>query len=170
MKTIRAITVQQPMIETDLALDGFGHWLAGFIDGEGTFFIRRHSGKTPKARTAFHPEFRVKVRSDDRAILDTIQARTGIGYVKDVKGSGNSKPQAEWIIVRKEDARRLCEILDRFPMRAKKARDYQVWRRAVLVWMEVRHLRSESRGSLRHPSQDILAVLKIEIEAIRRYA
>src|SRR4051812_8024445 len=103
---------------------GFGHWLAGFIDGEGCFLIVR-------TRTYHQCRFSLKVRDDDIAVIEEIQQRTQIGRVKANRSRNTSNPQVEWIIDTKPDCLELVNILDKFPLRAKKARDYQIWREAV---------------------------------------
>ncbi len=110
--------------------DAFGHWLAGFIDGEGSFQIVAFRGR-------FDCRFRVKLRDDDRAILEEIVKRTGIGRIKTDAGHGSSKPQAVWKVQNKAECLALVQLLDRYPVRAKKARDYVVWRAAVMLWLEI---------------------------------
>jgi hypothetical protein len=43
-------------------------------------------------------------------------------------------PSATLVVVRKQETRRLVDIFDAYPLRAKKARDYAIWREAVLHW------------------------------------
>ena len=58
----------------DIDRDGFGHWLAGFTDGEGCFCLpytrnrKRTDAYTPSAR------FTINLRADDAVILYTIQS------------------------------------------------------------------------------------------------
>jgi hypothetical protein len=106
----------------------FGHWLAGFIAGEGCFAISKNGAGS------FHCEFSLNLRDDDRVILDEIQERTGIGVVLSLAASGTSRPQARWIIRNKQMCLALVDLLDRFSLRAKKGRDYAIWRQAVWSW------------------------------------
>jgi hypothetical protein len=43
-----------------------------------------------------------------------------------------------WIITKRAELGRLIEILDTYPLRAKKARDYAIWREAVRIWLAMR--------------------------------
>lgn len=110
--------------------DGFGHWLAGFIDGEGCFLI--HNGKAGRSHS-----FRLGVhqRADDLAILEEIQERTGIGriYGPTYRSKGADNPCYEWRVSTDADLLAMLDLLDRFPLRAKKKRDYAIWRDAVLL-------------------------------------
>lgn len=105
----------------------FGHWLAGFIDGEGSFCL------SPKRR-GFRVFLTITLRADDRPILDEICSRTGLGVVRDCKRRAphtpNANPAVSWQVWRKSDCLQVIRLLDRFQLRAKKARDY---------WATLRH-------------------------------
>lgn len=139
-----------------------GHWIAGFIDGEGCF--RVHSERRGSYYAA---HFALKQRDDDASLLAFIADRTGIGRVKDDGSrSGNSKPCAVWVVESKIDAQRLVCLIDKFPLRSRKARDYEVWRRAVMVWTHM------ERGSRWKGPRDWTPMieLKAELEDGRVYA
>lgn len=110
-------------------------WFAGFSDGEACFDIRRCENGT-----RHHPRFGIGLRSDDALILERLQAAFGgrLHYSgrKDAPWGnvGGIAPQCRWHVVAKADLVKLVEYFDRFPLRAKKARDYAVWRRAVMVY------------------------------------
>lgn len=111
--------------------DDFGNWLAGFIDGEGFFQIKRtHSSWRCCAQ--------IKLRDDDEPILHKIAAITNLGHVRAEKrhASSNSQNQAVWAIESKDECVALVDLLDRYPLRAKKSGDYAIWRKAVLFWAE----------------------------------
>lgn len=123
--------------------DDFGHWLAGFLDGEGTFAITQ----TSKDGT-WRMVCQVLLRRDDQPILEEIRTRTGLGRVRTrnhFTGLPGSKPQCIWVVARKDDVLRLVQILDAHPLRAKKARDYAIWREAVLYWNTLPHIHRNRR-------------------------
>lgn len=143
--------------------DDFGHWLAGFLDGEGCFTIRPHT------LGIFGCEAVLWVRDDDRAIVEEIVARTGIGSVIRRERNGwrdaNARPLIGWAIRRKVDCLALVSLLDRYPLRAKKARDYAVWREAVLHWQSAHY----ARGKAGPGDWSEMAALKQQLEDVRRY-
>lgn len=104
-------------------------WLAGFAAGEGYFQLRRqnHCG------WRVEPRFRIHLRADDEAILAALCAAFG-GSVRRGR-NGIWTPQAHWLISSKRDLSALVEYFDRFPLRAKKAREYAVWREAVELYV-----------------------------------
>lgn len=104
--------------------DAFGHWLAGFIDGEGCFFADIH----PRSHgsTAFM-SMTVALRADDGPILYECQERTGLGKVYERHPPSLKNPQTKWEIFRKDDCEQLVGLLKKYPLRAKKARDLDTW-------------------------------------------
>lgn len=150
----------------DLERDGFGHWFAGFIDGEGCFTIDR----AKDARTGYE-YFRCRVsialRDDDRGALEAVVSRTGLGSLSfrpsRRTGDGVSAGQAAWYVSGRHQASTLVSILDRFPLRAKKAADYKIWREAVSEWN-----RLGGRGG-RRSDFGRMSVLKQELEIGRVY-
>ena len=115
--------------------DGFGHWLAGFIDGEGCFGIAQRQGEKHNSSIYYFCFMSIKLRDDDRSIIEEIRCRTGIGSIYVNKARSNSKTGIQWLIINKSDCLSLVEILDKYPLRAKKSKDYAIWREAVLLWV-----------------------------------
>jgi hypothetical protein len=112
---------------SSLTADGFGHWLAGLIDGEGSFTI------TPN-RPGFVCRLSVGLRADDREVLSLIVSRTGLGKcLGSSRSGGNRKPLVVWRVQRKEDCQAVVELLRLCPLRSKKARDFEIWAEAVAV-------------------------------------
>ncbi len=108
----------------------FGHWLAGFIDGEGCFYITRNP-----SRGSYCPRFALRLRDDDAGIINEIHRHTNIGCVCNIKaGNHGGRPTRNWQIQSGEDCRALIRIIEAHPLRSKKGRDYVVWREAVEWW------------------------------------
>lgn len=143
-----------------LSLDGFGYWLSGLIDGEGSFQI------VPN-RPGFVCRFGIGLRDDDRPVIARISERTELGKIivqRRGYGSSNRKPLAIWRIERKDECQKLVELLDLYPLRSKKARDFSIWRQAVTGmalmpppngrprnWDEIKRLKQELADVRRHP-------------------
>jgi hypothetical protein len=123
----RALRTLVPPAEID---PGFGHWLAGFIDGEGCFLVHNKPNGP-----SHHCLFRIGLHADDEPILEEIRDRLGSGSVwGHTPPSCPTSPRAMWTVNRKQECIHLVEFLDRYPLRAKKARDYAIWREAVTEW------------------------------------
>jgi hypothetical protein len=139
----------------------FGHWLAGFIAGEGNFRI--HCSKSGHYYSA---AFAIKLRDDDSEILEEIWRRVGLGTIyRQVRRSGNSKPACVWVVQSRADCQELVEVLDNYPLRSRKAADYAIWRNAVAVWSAM-----PQGNRWRGPRNwGAMITLKRELESVRTY-
>jgi LAGLIDADG endonuclease len=68
--------MQMQLIDHQVPLDpGFGHWLAGFADGEGCFLMGKNGNGT------MFCSFRIALHHEDEPILQEIRQQTGLGNV-----------------------------------------------------------------------------------------
>lgn len=133
--------------------DAFDCWLSGFIDGEGSFNICKQS-----ANQSYDVRMTIKLRDDDLAILEKCQARIG-GRLNFFTPKNGSKPQVTLYVSSTADCKRVISILDRFPLRAKKKKDYIVWKQAVLLREQV---------TRRKGCKEINAPLYTQLEQLRQ--
>jgi hypothetical protein len=66
-------------------------------------------------------------------ILEVLHAHFG-GVVKYRQSAKGPLPQCDWTVTSKRELAGLLVYFDRFPLRAKKARDYAIWRRGVEIY------------------------------------
>jgi hypothetical protein len=138
----------------------FGNWLAGFADGEGCFTVHKaHGGNS------YTCAFKINLRLDDRAILETIHRTLGIGTIRKRSACGTAKPGFEWAVQKRSECLRLARLFLTFPLRAKKHRDFLKWYEALLA------LCRAGRGNRWHGPADFSEVkaIKQELQAIREY-
>lgn len=124
----------------------FGNWFAGFVDGEGCFTVRICTAKKPGGLPDIEAAFSIILRKDDLPILQECQRRTGVGRISLYGVITNrqgirSNPRARWEVRRHPQCMKIVEMLDRHPLRAKKSRDFVIWREIIL------HLASTPRGN-----------------------
>jgi hypothetical protein len=113
---------------------GFAHWMAGFIDGEGCFSVHK---KTVNGCETYDCQFSITLRADDKPILIEMQQQLGgIGSIADRPGRDDGKPQARYCVSSKAHCQRLRAVLMAFPLRAKKARDFEIWCHALDAWVD----------------------------------
>lgn len=143
----------------------FFNWLAGFIDGEGCFGVYKR-----RDSSGWIFRFFVKLRDDDGDILEECQRRIG-GTLRFEK-SKNPKwgGQVIWAVSSREDCLRLIDVLDKHPLRAKKRRDYALWREAVLLFSSVtKHCGNETAKRNNAPIWAEIADIKDQFNELRRY-
>ncbi len=115
----------------------FGHWLSGFVDGEGNFGSSKNCGHGCC--------FRIILREDDKEILEEIKNYLGVGklYYRDIKAKmDNWNPKYitkvrnnQWGYIVQPIVDLINVIVPQFeeyPLRAKKKKQYEEWRNLIL--------------------------------------
>ena len=106
--------------------DNFGHWLAGFTDGEGNFHGTNNHGQA----------FRINLREDDKLILEEIKNRLGCGvihFLKKTKYNPKQRNQYQYTVATLVDLINIImPFFDKYQLRAKKKQDYLIWRSKLL--------------------------------------
>jgi LAGLIDADG endonuclease len=150
--------VEIPTVEVP---DAFGNWLAGFLDGEACFVIEKRTSACYSTRLS------LVLRHDDAAIIAEIAATTGLGSIE-LKNSPSldGRPQIGWHVRTKADCAALVNLLDRYPLRAKKARDYAIWREAVGYWVASSRI---ARSSAKQTTWPLMADCLARLRAVRSY-
>ena len=100
-------------------------WFVGFVDGEGSFIIKRNRGQWVSA------EFRINMRADDKPILKEIQEELGFGKL--YRNVSRKNPHCEFRVSHRKQCLHLLKIFDQFPLKSRKKNDYQVWRTFVIL-------------------------------------
>lgn len=140
----------------------FKAWLSGFIDGEGSFCIVKES-----KGSGYRVGMSIQLREDDGYILEECRNRLGIGSLCRCAPAGNNPSHTyKWDIRSHDDCLKLIEVLDVHPLRAKKRRDYALWREAAALRRSV--LPASGSGDYKH--QRMLSNTKVyaKIEALRQ--
>jgi hypothetical protein len=151
----------------DLDIDSdFGNYLAGFTDGEGTFIIVPDFRNRENYKTAFS----ISLRADDRKILEEFKRVLKVGHIRVTNRS--SKNKRKWHILNGNpkviwEVANYCDLyfiiipfFEKFPLRAKKRRDFEIWSKAVKTRCECNDY-SKIIDSLRNAN--------IELKEIRIY-
>jgi hypothetical protein len=109
--------------------DAEAHTLAGFLDAESHLAVIPNNGGA-----TWRCECSVALRDDDREILVSYRDKLGLGHLTPVAARNGSRPQVHWKIGSKLECQVLTQLLDAHPLRARKAREYEIWREAVGIW------------------------------------
>jgi len=135
--------------------DAFGMWLSGFVDGEGCFQINRRKHRIAPCGFAWVLVFSLGLRADDIGILYEVQHFWNTGRVSVEHPHLNGYRANPSAVYRVGSLRQHREVIVphflRYPLRAKKARDFEVWREAVRHASEVGARRAMAKAG-RHRS------------------
>jgi LAGLIDADG endonuclease len=126
-------------------LDGY---IAGYVDGEGSFSVVVNRNPTCKSGYQLVPEFHVSQNGDRAQVLELIRARLGCGYIKP---NGRKDRTLVFVVRRREDLlERVIPFFERQPLLSSKQEDFEKFARIV---------RAMARGHHRHASgfQELLA-------------
>lgn len=117
-------------------------YVAGFIDGEGSFVVSFGRHKTLKRGIEIRVEFTIELRADDREILLRILKTIGCGKIYDASYARYGwYPHVKYKITStKEIAEYLIPFLDQTPLQAKKKKVYRIFREIVLMFRRKEHL------------------------------
>lgn len=143
----------QKRLGLDLEIpDEFGHWMAGFTDGEGHFkaiIIINQSGY-PQLEMSF----KIKLRADDKTLLEMIHNTLGVGNLFDEPGRPPGKPQIVYRVRRTADLYHIIvPLFKKYPLLSKKATDFEIWKQLVDIGYHAQRNRGAYglRGKGRHP-------------------
>jgi LAGLIDADG endonuclease len=92
-------------------------YFAGFFSGEGCFMLAKRQAR-----------FVIKLRRDDRPLLDAFRRDFGIGSVRDVATPEPWSPAAVWHVTAARDVLTGIGLFESAPLLGRKARQYQAWR------------------------------------------
>lgn len=103
-------------------------YLGGFFSGEGCFGLSR-----------LQPRAVVKLRRDDRGILELFAERFAIGTVRDHRPYGNPNPSATWLICAGDEMGAAVRLFEAAVLRGRKRREFEAWREAAdeRVWARI---------------------------------
>ena len=112
--------------------DEFGYWFSGIFDGEGCFLFKN------TARTVVTPAPVIKrtLREDDRSVIEYIKENLGCGRIFDGQYKSEKYTRYRpWVELKVQPIADLAEVIvplfDRYPLQAKKAHEFRMWRMLV---------------------------------------
>jgi hypothetical protein len=125
---------QEPLFHDQMERDAFGHWLSGFVDGEGYFCLNSQK-RAWRTRPTPNAIFGITVRVDDMPIMLKISRYFGCGKFQFRKSQRpTDAATVEWKAISHADlANVVIPHFDSYPLRAKKAKDYAIWKKGVQI-------------------------------------
>jgi hypothetical protein len=160
----------------DIDRDAFGHWMSGFVDGEGCFLLYFHRRKIDR-RDYPRARFAIQLRFDDEPILGMIQSFLGCGAIH-YNHSKSKLTRNIKAYISVDDIVLLHNVVvkhfDDYPLRAKKRSDFLIWKEAVKLLYHVscrptarRRGKGCGAGSLPKWRTDEIATLQTLVEELK---
>jgi LAGLIDADG endonuclease len=116
-------------------LDGY---IAGYVDGEGSFSVTVNRNPTSRFRLQLVPEFHVSQNGDRREVLDLLRRRFGCGYIK---RNGRKDRVMVFVVRRRDDLlTKVIPFFERTPLISAKQSEYETWAAVIKAMAAGKHL------------------------------
>lgn len=118
------------------------HYVAGFVDGEGSFSISIGKDTEYKRGVQIRAEFEIELRADDQEILERILVTIGCGRIYDCSYDRYGwYPHSKYKVTGAQDMiDYLFPFFDKYKLQAKKAKVYEIFKEIVLMYRRKEHL------------------------------
>ena len=121
-----------------------GQYIAGFVDGEGSFHVAFQRRPDLKFGWQAVPEFHISQNFPSRKVLEGIQETLQCGYIKSNDAPGKRDKTLVYVVRdRKDLLRKVIPFFEQYPLQTEKQKDFEKFRR-IIQMMEVNdHLKLE---------------------------
>ena len=123
-------------------------YIAGYVDGEGSFHVAIQRNPSTTAGWQLVPEFHVSQNRDRRQVLDLIQQRLGCGRIRENHRNGDSC--LVFVVRDRNDLlTKVIPFFERQPLLSSKQRDFLVFAAIVRRMSAREHLSPEGFRDLK---------------------
>ena len=158
------------------------HYIAGFVDGEGSFHVAFQRSDDVKVGWQAVPEFHLSQNGSSLHVLEAIQERLGCGIIKQNHRRRDNDRTYVLVVRKREDLlTKVIPFFEQYPLHTAKRRDFETFKTVVEMMQGKLHLSvpgfseivelaysMNARGYRRKvPKQEILRSLKSS-ETIRQ--
>jgi hypothetical protein len=125
-------------------------YLAGFVDGEGTFHVAVCRNAGTRLGWQLVPEFHVSQNPERREVLDLLLHRLGCGRIQE-NHRGSRDTTLVFVVRNRTDLlERVIPFFESQPLLSSKQREYLVFRDIVMAMSQGEHLTVEGFEALRN--------------------
>ena len=121
--------------------EGLCQYIAGFVDGEGSFHVAVQQSRFTRVGLQVIPEFHVSQHRERAEVLELIRKVLGCGYIKR-NHPGSLRDQTVVLVVRNRQdlVERVLPFFERFPLRSSKQREFQTFAMIIRARERGEHL------------------------------
>lgn len=121
-----------------------GQYIAGFVDGEGSFHIAFQKRPDLKFGWQAVPEFHVSQNFTSRKVLEAIQDTLQCGYIKANDAAGKRDKTLVYVVRDRRDLlKKVIPFFERYPLQTEKRKDFESFRLIVQMMEMRKHLTIE---------------------------
>lgn len=132
--------VKQEFIKKDINLLDFYHWIAGFVTGEGCFFVKTSKSKTHKLGLSVSLNLIVVQNLKDTVLIEEIKSVLGCGSVT----INETSKIARFSVTKLSDIQNIIiPFLDKYPIVGEKVKDYEDFKKVSDLITNKSHLTEE---------------------------
>ena len=131
--------------------EGLCQYVAGFVDGEGSFHVAVQQSRFTRVGLQVIPEFHVSQNPERAEVLKLIQQVLGCGYIK-MNHPGSLRDHSVVLVVRnrRDLVERVVPFFERFPLRSSKQREFQTFATIIRSMERGEHLTKSGMTQILH--------------------
>jgi hypothetical protein len=115
-------------------------YLAGFVDGEGSFHVAVQRNPSTRLRLQLVPELHVSQNPERREVLDLLRQRFGCGRIVE-NHRGSSDTSLVFVVRKREDLlKRVIPFFETQPLLSSKQADFLIFAQIIRAMSEGEHL------------------------------
>ena len=121
--------------------EGICQYVAGFVDGEGSFHVAFQRSRFTRVGLQVVPEFHVSQNPERAEVLKLIQRVLGCGYIK-ANHPGSVRDHSVVLVVRnrRDLVERVTPFFEQFPLRSSKQLEFQTFATIIRAMERGEHL------------------------------
>ena len=117
-----------------------GHYIAGFVDGEGSFHVAIQKNPTVKLKWQIVPEFHVSQHKTSRNVLDLMCNVLDCGYVKPNHRTNPDDETFVFVVRSRSDlASKVIPFFREYRLRTSKKDDFEIFAKVVSGMQKRQH-------------------------------
>ena len=124
-------------------------YIAGYVDGEGSFHVAVQRNPCTRLGWQLVPEFHVSQNPERRQVLDLIVERFGCGRIRENHSRSTDKTLVFVVRRRQELLERVIPFFERQPLLSSKQEDFERFSSIVRRMATGEHLREEGFAALK---------------------
>jgi hypothetical protein len=132
------------MITPDNQQERLGDYLAGYVDGEGSFHVAVQRNPSTRNGWQLVPEFHVSQNPERATVLRLLQTHLGCGRIQANARSGDRDRSLVYVVRRRVDLiRNVIPFFERHPILSEKRLEFETFAEIVRAMERGEHLRQE---------------------------